>query len=411
MLEDSKSVMNDAITRQSIGRHMEIGICTSSLKSNIEAFIAMVSGLTNVTVRFIELPYNDLDSFRLSSAGLDGVIICHSINNRRFAITDVMDALYDNFLPHVREVFGKANVCVIAHDFSWPMGTASAGSLPKDHATIKDTYMGIFRSNQPTTFDCCKLAMICGALDKQVDIDREDWKQLEVFLHQCRVHPESFIDPSDAYKSPPDPDRSKLLIFLTKSGVFAYVTSRITAVSAFSPVKSNVPLPDSVPTSQASQGLVGSIIGLVWFPFKIVLTMRNLILSWTRSDGASLTMWTSFRKDVLDKTLEWPKSPVGLFGILYWICSMPSRLAFYSYKFAVTLVGRFFWGVGKYCLVAVAAYIMIPLTAKVYIGRHHGHIEGNENTTSNGESLHWSAAPWWNVPFRFWRHICHIIYG
>lgn len=314
---------------------------------------------------------------------------------------------------YLLDIVGQANVCVIAHDFSWPMGTARAGSLPKGHARIKDTYMDNFRSKQFTTFECCKLAMICGRLDKRVDIDEEDWIQLEVFLHQFRVHTESFNDPSDTYKSPPDPDCSRLFIFLTKSGVFAYVTSRIfTAVSASSPAKSNVPLHDSVPTSQASQGLVGPIIGLVWFPFKIVLTMRNLILSWTRSNDASLTMWTSFRKDVLDKTLELPKSPVGLFGIVYWICSMPSRLAFYFSKFAVNLVWRFFWGVGKYCLVAVVAYIMIPLTAKVYyIGRHHGHIERNESTTSNGENLHWSAAPWWKVPSRFWRHICHIING
>eukprot|EP00057_Strongylocentrotus_purpuratus_P002101 XP_003723845.1 PREDICTED: uncharacterized protein LOC100891260 isoform X1 [Strongylocentrotus purpuratus] len=167
-----------------------IGICTSALRSNIKALIAKVSCLTNVTVRFIELPYNGLDSFRLSSAGLDGVIICHSINNRRFAITDVMDALYDKFLPHVKQELGKNNVCVIAHDFPWPMGPA--GSSHENHIRIKDTYMDTFRSKQFTTFECSKLAMICGRLDTQVDMDKNDWTQFEIFARQCQVQPNPF---------------------------------------------------------------------------------------------------------------------------------------------------------------------------------------------------------------------------
>eukprot|EP00057_Strongylocentrotus_purpuratus_P021866 XP_011676340.1 PREDICTED: uncharacterized protein LOC100891260 isoform X2 [Strongylocentrotus purpuratus] len=162
-------------------RQVTIGICTSSMRPSIKALITKVSALTNVTVRFIELPYNDFDSFRLPSAGLDGVIICHSIKNRRFAITDVMDALYDKFLPHVKQELGKGNVYVVAHDFPWPM--TSTGSS-KDHAKIKESHMVNFRSNQPTTFECCDLAMICGKLDHQVDMDKEDWTQLEAFVRQ-----------------------------------------------------------------------------------------------------------------------------------------------------------------------------------------------------------------------------------
>ncbi|XP_030856116.1 uncharacterized protein LOC100891260 [Strongylocentrotus purpuratus] len=175
-------------TPSSMAKPVTIGICTSALRSNIEAFMEKVSSLTNVTVRFIELPYNDLDSFRLSSAELDGLIICHSINNRRFAITDVMDALYDKFLPHVKQKLGKDNVCVIAHDFPWPM----AGSSHENHIRIKNTYMDSFRSKQFTTFECSKLAMICGRLDTQVDMDKNDWTQFEIFARQCQVQPKPF---------------------------------------------------------------------------------------------------------------------------------------------------------------------------------------------------------------------------
>ncbi|XP_063953234.1 uncharacterized protein LOC129255563 [Lytechinus pictus] len=157
-----------------------IGICTSALKSNIEAFINKVKSLPNVAVKFIQLPYNDLDSFRLSSEGLDGVIVCHSINNRQFAITDVMDALYDKFLPHVKQVFGKDNVCVIVHDFSWPMGSGRDG-----HTKVKGTYMNTFRYKQFTTFECAKLATICGRQDKVIEMDEEDFKKTEDFVYQC----------------------------------------------------------------------------------------------------------------------------------------------------------------------------------------------------------------------------------
>ncbi|XP_054750500.2 uncharacterized protein LOC129256279 [Lytechinus pictus] len=171
-------------------REKAVAICSSASKSNIKAFITMVSNMKNTTVKFIQLPYNDLDSFRLSSEGLDGVIVCHSINNRRFAITDVMDALYDKFLPHVKQVFGKSNVFVIAHDFPWPM--KSAGSSTADqHAKIKSSHMESFRDKQPTTFECSHRAIICGNMDKQVDMDKGDREQLEVFVRQCNVQAQS----------------------------------------------------------------------------------------------------------------------------------------------------------------------------------------------------------------------------
>nr|XP_054749885.1 uncharacterized protein LOC129255562 [Lytechinus pictus] len=164
-------------------RQITIGICTSALKSNIEAFIEKVKSRPNVAVKFIQLPYNDLDSFRLPSEELDGVIICHSINNRRFAITDVTDALYDKFLPHVQNKIGKENVCVIAHDFRWPMGPTGSAN----HTKVKETYMVSFKRNQSTTFKCSKLAIICGSLDKHVEVDGTDWKHLQNFVLQCHV--------------------------------------------------------------------------------------------------------------------------------------------------------------------------------------------------------------------------------
>ncbi|XP_041458933.1 uncharacterized protein LOC121410728 [Lytechinus variegatus] len=179
-------------------RPITLGICTSALKSNIEAFINKVKSLPNVAFKFIQLPYNDLDSFRLSNEGLDGVILCHSINNRRFAITDVMDALYDKFLPHVKQVFGKDNVCVIAHDFPWPMGSGRDG-----HTKVKGTYMDTFQYKQFTTFECAKLAIICGKLDKVMDMDEEDCKKIEDFVYNmCRMRKSYISVPIDLTPMP-----------------------------------------------------------------------------------------------------------------------------------------------------------------------------------------------------------------
>lgn len=58
----------------------------------------------------VELPYNDLDSFTLDGWDKsDVVVLCHSIENRRLSLTDVTDALYDNFIQKVSKLIGKRN--------------------------------------------------------------------------------------------------------------------------------------------------------------------------------------------------------------------------------------------------------------------------------------------------------------
>lgn len=61
-------------------------------------------------VKHVELPYNDLDSFTLDGWDKsDVIILCHSIENRRLSLTDVTDALYDNFIQKVSKLIGKLN--------------------------------------------------------------------------------------------------------------------------------------------------------------------------------------------------------------------------------------------------------------------------------------------------------------
>ena len=89
-----------------------IAVCSSAQQTNIQGLLDELHNLDKfkgvLRFEFVQLPYNDLDNYRLriGEGHLIGLILCHSIHNRRFAITDVLDALYDKFLPHARDLLG-----------------------------------------------------------------------------------------------------------------------------------------------------------------------------------------------------------------------------------------------------------------------------------------------------------------
>ncbi|XP_041485063.1 uncharacterized protein LOC121431582 [Lytechinus variegatus] len=134
-------------------RRVKVTVCSSSLEENVSGLIQYIQQkLPDVVekVEFRSLPYNirDIDNFDLR--GIDVLLLCHSINNRRFSITDVTDALYDRFLPRAKKYLGKCKIGVIAHDFS------------EDY--LKDFKISTFRRTQPTTFKCAALVLIGGQL-------------------------------------------------------------------------------------------------------------------------------------------------------------------------------------------------------------------------------------------------------
>ncbi|XP_072181254.1 uncharacterized protein [Diadema setosum] len=163
-----------------------IGVCTSAMETNIGALLTRLRETSNANIKFVELPYNDVGSYRLDSRNMNGIILCHSIHNRRFAITDVMDALYDEFLPRAMRVFGRDNVAVIGHDFKWPLGEGESG---EGHAREKETQMTSFRVKQPTTFQCSGVTLICGRLDGRVEMDADDWQLLQHFVDSVKPIP------------------------------------------------------------------------------------------------------------------------------------------------------------------------------------------------------------------------------
>ncbi|XP_072181302.1 uncharacterized protein [Diadema setosum] len=160
-----------------------IGVCSSGPESSIKRLLHElrdISSRSGDEVRFIQLPYNDLDSFKLPRDTVDGIILCHSIHNRRFSITDVDDALYDKFLPRMAETFGRENVAVIAHDFPWP-------SNENLHTQVQDARMASFRIKQPTTFKSSALVLTSGRMDTILQMDVGDLEKLERFATNLRM--------------------------------------------------------------------------------------------------------------------------------------------------------------------------------------------------------------------------------
>ena len=92
-------------------RRVRVTVCTSSesrsvrgLMTNIEETLASLVK----RVDFRQLPYNVDDMNRSQHLrGIDVMLLCHSIENRRLLLTDVEHALYDHFLPMARNSLGE----------------------------------------------------------------------------------------------------------------------------------------------------------------------------------------------------------------------------------------------------------------------------------------------------------------
>ncbi|XP_041473808.1 uncharacterized protein LOC121422706 [Lytechinus variegatus] len=101
-----------------------IFICTSYGLHSIKGLTEMVQNsvkqcYSSCEIKETELPYSGLDDFKFPSEASkrDAMILCHSVNNRGFSITDVPNSLYNVFLKYCNQLFGKDRVAVIVHDF------------------------------------------------------------------------------------------------------------------------------------------------------------------------------------------------------------------------------------------------------------------------------------------------------
>ncbi|XP_054750362.2 uncharacterized protein LOC129256102 [Lytechinus pictus] len=170
------------------GKRVNVVVCSCSVSNNVEGLISQIKDdMSDVVanVRFETLPYNiiDMDTFEFN--GIDVLLLCHSIENRRFSLTNVTDALYDGFLPKARMHLGKSKIGVIAHDFP-------TYELTPDRI---ESRMESFRHAQETTFNHSSLVLIGGQFSHHpIELQRDQINKLKWFFHKAANPPmlESF---------------------------------------------------------------------------------------------------------------------------------------------------------------------------------------------------------------------------
>ena len=77
----------------------------AALKLRLEQTLR-TAGISQLIV-IEQLPYCDLPTYRFPDDKPDVMILCHSVEYRRFAITDVQDSMYDEFLQYCKATIGK----------------------------------------------------------------------------------------------------------------------------------------------------------------------------------------------------------------------------------------------------------------------------------------------------------------
>ncbi|XP_054750363.1 uncharacterized protein LOC129256103 [Lytechinus pictus] len=161
----------------SVYRRVAVTVCTSAPESTVHGFMEEISHeLYDIIkeVKYQQLPYNEVEKLNFKDKEIDAMILCHSIQNRRFAITDVKDALYTRFLPIAVRELGKSKVGVIVHD------------LPTETILDDNEYeekMESFRRQQPTTFKNASMVFISGQLSNSPSqLGPGNWTELQTFI-------------------------------------------------------------------------------------------------------------------------------------------------------------------------------------------------------------------------------------
>ncbi|XP_030834976.1 uncharacterized protein LOC105445386 [Strongylocentrotus purpuratus] len=177
---------SESTTQIPRAKGVKVCVCSGSLSKNVEGLIQLIKhNMKDVveTVRYEPLPYNVSDMEKLDLSGIDVLLLCHSIENRRFSITNVTDALYDGFLQRAKNYLGQSKVGVIAHDF--PEGDLSSEKL--------SSKMASFRYTQSTTFKCASLVLIGGQLaEDPVQLTRTQRDHLRQFF--CAAASQSCLE-------------------------------------------------------------------------------------------------------------------------------------------------------------------------------------------------------------------------
>nr|XP_054762068.1 uncharacterized protein LOC129268553 [Lytechinus pictus] len=157
-------------------RKVKVAVYSGSVENNVAGLITEIREKMADCVEeviFVQLPYNISDMQKMKLDKNYYMLLCHSINNRRFSITNVTDALYDDFLKKSKKRLGRRKIGVIAHDFD-------SAELSSDKLNSR---MDSFRTNQERTFRKSILQLIGGQLSQSpVEINNDQWEELGKYV-------------------------------------------------------------------------------------------------------------------------------------------------------------------------------------------------------------------------------------
>ncbi|XP_071478359.1 uncharacterized protein [Diadema antillarum] len=162
-------------------KKVSISVCTSSPESSVQGLIDLLRSWQGAKpeliaeVKFHLLPYNDIDEYRFKyDDPVDVMILCHSISNRGFSITNVDNAIYDRYLDYCSGVIGKEKMAVIGYNFK---------SIDDDTSSSRQAS---FKIRQPKIFDVTSLVITCGSLaQREPEIRQEDRASLLKFIRDA----------------------------------------------------------------------------------------------------------------------------------------------------------------------------------------------------------------------------------
>ncbi|XP_054752493.1 uncharacterized protein LOC129258068 [Lytechinus pictus] len=166
-----------------LSKNIKVAVYTCSDSENVEGLINEIREKMAdhvEEVKYVQLPYNISDMQKMKLDKNYYMLLCHSINNRRFSITNVTDALYDDFLKKARKQLGRQKVGVIAYDF------------PSDELSseILESKMVSFKNTQERTFRKSILQLIGGQLsDSPVELNNNQWQELEKYFKHILNNP------------------------------------------------------------------------------------------------------------------------------------------------------------------------------------------------------------------------------
>ena len=149
--QDLRSLQNSPTNSPNLNG-IEVTICSGSDENCVRGLLGYLNQEMRDVVKsvsFKPLPYNISEINDISLEGIKVMVLCHSINNRGFLITDETGALYDKLLERACEALGNnsSKLCLQNNELHFVNYETILGSLRRlftfYHITFTDGYYSL----------------------------------------------------------------------------------------------------------------------------------------------------------------------------------------------------------------------------------------------------------------------------